>query len=48
MYLCVLPTQLQVRVTGIEIHRIAGGKITETWMNWDTLGMLHQLGIAST
>jgi predicted ester cyclase len=38
------PTGRSVVVTGIEIHRIAGGKIQETWMNWDALGLLQQLG----
>jgi steroid delta-isomerase-like uncharacterized protein len=36
----------QVRVSGISIHRIAGGRIVETWVNWDTLGMMEQLGAA--
>jgi steroid delta-isomerase-like uncharacterized protein len=36
----------QARVTGISIHRIAGGRIVETWVNWDTLGMMEQLGAA--
>jgi steroid delta-isomerase-like uncharacterized protein len=36
----------QVRITGISIHRIAGGRIVETWVNWDTLGMMEQLGAA--
>jgi steroid delta-isomerase-like uncharacterized protein len=36
----------QARVTGISIHRIAGGRIVETWANWDTLGMMEQLGAA--
>ncbi len=31
-------------VTGIGIDRIADGKIVETWGNWDTLGMMQQLG----
>ena len=31
-------------VTGITIDRIAGGKIVESWGNWDTLGMMQQLG----
>jgi ketosteroid isomerase-like protein len=43
----IAPTGRQVTVTGIEIHRIAGGKIQETWINWDTLGMLQQLGVSS-
>jgi steroid delta-isomerase-like uncharacterized protein len=33
-----------VRVTGMSIARIAGGKIMEGWDNWDQLGMLEQIG----
>lgn len=39
------PTGKQVTVPGVWIHRIAGGKIVETWNVWDTLGMLRQLGV---
>jgi steroid delta-isomerase-like uncharacterized protein len=31
-------------VTGIGIDRFEGGLIVETWGNWDTLGMMQQLG----
>jgi steroid delta-isomerase-like uncharacterized protein len=31
-------------VTGITIDRIDGGKIVESWGNWDTMGMMQQLG----
>lgn len=37
-------TGRQVRAAGISIHRISGGKIAETWNNYDALGMLRQLG----
>jgi steroid delta-isomerase-like uncharacterized protein len=37
-------THKSVTVTGIGIDRIADGKIVEGWNNWDTLGMLQQLG----
>jgi steroid delta-isomerase-like uncharacterized protein len=30
--------------TGISIHRIAGGRIAETWNNYDAAGVLRQLG----
>jgi steroid delta-isomerase-like uncharacterized protein len=30
----------------ISIHRMADGKIAETWEVWDTLGFLQQLGVA--
>jgi steroid delta-isomerase-like uncharacterized protein len=38
------PTGKQVAVTGIQIDRIAGGKIVESWTLFDQLGMLQQLG----
>jgi steroid delta-isomerase-like uncharacterized protein len=37
-----------VLVTGILIDRFAGDRIAETWSNWDTLGMLQQLGAVPT
>jgi steroid delta-isomerase-like uncharacterized protein len=42
----IAPTGRQVHVAGIWIHRIAGGKIAESWNVWDTLGMLTQIGAA--
>ena len=38
------PTGKQATVTGITIDRIRAGRIVETWTNWDTLGLLQQLG----
>lgn len=38
-------TGRKARVAGIWMHRIAGGKIVESWNVWDTLGMLQQLGV---
>jgi hypothetical protein len=32
-------------VTGISIERIANGKMVETWVNFDALGMMQQLGV---
>lgn len=40
------PTNKQVTVTGMDIYRIVDGKIKENWGNWDTMGMMQQLGIA--
>lgn len=40
-------TNRRVRVPGIWMHRIAGGKIGQSWNVWDNLGMLRQLGIVS-
>ena len=41
----VPPTGKQVTVTGINIHRIADGKMVEGWSNTDILGMMQQLGV---
>ena len=38
------PTGKQATVTGMAIDRIEGGKIVEAWGNWDTLGLLQQIG----
>jgi steroid delta-isomerase-like uncharacterized protein len=38
-------TGKQSTVTGITIDRIVDGRIAESWTNWDTLGMLQQLGV---
>jgi steroid delta-isomerase-like uncharacterized protein len=40
----IAPTGKEATVTGITIDRHAGGKIAESWTNWDTLGLLQQLG----
>jgi steroid delta-isomerase-like uncharacterized protein len=42
----IAPTGKAVTVTGIDILRITGGEIQECWTNWDTLGMLQQLGVS--
>ena len=40
----IAPTGKQTTVTGITIDRWADGKVAESWTNWDTLGLLQQLG----
>ena len=39
-----VPTGTQVTFTGTQTDYISGGKIVESWSNWDTLGMLQQIG----
>ena len=39
------PTGKHVTFTGIDIIRIAGGKLVERWAETDMLGMLQQLGV---
>jgi len=41
----IAPTGKTVSVPGVWIHRIADGKIVESWNAWDALGMLQQLGV---
>jgi steroid delta-isomerase-like uncharacterized protein len=44
-FLDVAPTGKQLKVAGITIGRIEGGKIVEEWCNWDALGLILQLGL---
>lgn len=39
------PTGRHVRVVNYIVHRIEGGKIAETWVGWDNLAFLSQLGL---
>jgi len=41
----IAATGKQGTVTGITIDRFQGGKIAEVWTNWDTLGLMQQLGV---
>ena len=38
------PTGKQATVSGITIDRYSGGKIVESWDNWDALGLMQQIG----
>jgi steroid delta-isomerase-like uncharacterized protein len=40
----IAPTGKESTVTGLTIDKIKNGKLVESWNNWDTLGMLRQLG----
>jgi len=43
----IAATGKPVSADGISIHRIADGRIAETWNNYDALGMMRQLGALS-
>ena len=47
-FMGIEPTGNQVTITGIDILRIADGKIVEHWGNFDDLGMMQQLGVVSS
>jgi predicted ester cyclase len=38
------PTGNRIDITGMVIDRVAGGKIVESWIVYDALGMMQQLG----
>jgi steroid delta-isomerase-like uncharacterized protein len=42
------PTGNKVTVSGINIYRVADGKIVERWAQIDDLGMMQQLGLSPT
>jgi steroid delta-isomerase-like uncharacterized protein len=37
-------TGKQATVTGITISRVVDGRLAESWISWDTLGLMQQLG----
>ena len=39
------PTERQMEIEGITIHRIEGGKIVEEWERYDNLSVMQQLGL---
>jgi predicted ester cyclase len=41
----VAATGREVTVTGINIYRLAGGKVVEEWIQFDGLGLLQQLDV---
>jgi steroid delta-isomerase-like uncharacterized protein len=47
-FMGVAPTGKRVTITGISIHRIRDGKIVEEWQEWDSLGLMQQLGVVPT
>jgi predicted ester cyclase len=44
-FMGVEPPNKELSWTGITIDRVSGGKIAESWANWDMLGMMQQLGV---
>jgi steroid delta-isomerase-like uncharacterized protein len=47
-FLGIAPTGKRLTVTGIAMHRIASGQIVEEWEEWDSLGLMQQLGVVPT
>ena len=40
----ITATGKSVTVSGLTISRLEGGKIVEEFQNWDTFGLMQQLG----
>lgn len=41
----IAPTGNQVNVSGVTVARLANGKIAESYVSWDALGLMQQLGV---
>jgi steroid delta-isomerase-like uncharacterized protein len=41
----IASTGKQVTITGLTLSRLANGKVVEEHTNWDTFGMMQQLGV---
>lgn len=38
-------TDKQAEITGMSFLHVRGGKIVETWVNWDLAGLIQQIGM---
>jgi hypothetical protein len=47
-FMGVEPTNKELVWTGITIDRVSGGRIVESWANWDMMGLMQQLGAISS
>lgn len=47
-YQGVPATNKEIKTSGTTIYRLKNGKVTEIWQNWDSLGLMEQLGEVRT
>jgi steroid delta-isomerase-like uncharacterized protein len=47
-FMGIRPTNKKVSVEGITIHYLANGKIIDSHISWDALGLMRQLGVLPT
>jgi steroid delta-isomerase-like uncharacterized protein len=40
----IAPTNKTIKVEGVAINRVSRGRIVESWVLWDALGLMEQLG----
>jgi steroid delta-isomerase-like uncharacterized protein len=43
-FMGIATTGRRISFTGIHIYRVGDGQLQEEWENWDTLGVMRQLG----
>ena len=43
----IAPTGKRMLVSGMILNRFANGRLVESWINFDTFGMMRQLGVIS-
>src|SRR6266478_8608892 len=41
----IAPTGKQFTISGVTIARLLNGKLAESYVNWDALGLMQQLGV---
>lgn len=44
-FMGIEPTGTEIDIEGMAIHRIENGKIAETWVQADMMGLMEQLGV---
>jgi steroid delta-isomerase-like uncharacterized protein len=44
-YAGIAPTGKQGTVSGVDLFALVDGKVTENWVNYNTLGFMQQLGV---
>ena len=47
-FLGMAPTDRRATVSGTSIYRFQGGKIVETWSDWNLMTLMEQLGLSVT
>ena len=43
----IAPTGKQFTISGVTVARLLNGKLAESHVNWDALGMMQQLGVVA-
>jgi steroid delta-isomerase-like uncharacterized protein len=41
----IAPTGKHFTISGITVSRLSNGKVAESYVNWDALGLMQQLGV---